>query len=137
MANRPRSSSEYTWVVFVAEGPTSSPDRLDVHVTSELAAERPLLCLVGDEQWLDQASAQALTFVARRLEAGSVGMVFASRIRSSELSGLPELSVKGLAESDARALLESVLTRLISGFVIRSSQRLRETLWPWSSCRVV
>jgi DNA-binding CsgD family transcriptional regulator len=77
---------------------------------SDVAEERPLICLVDDEQWLDRASAQALAFVARRLEAESVGLVFAARARSELLAGLPELVVEGLAEDDARALLDSVLT---------------------------
>ena len=77
---------------------------------SEVAEERPLVCLVDDEQWLDRASAQALGFVARRLAAESVGLVFAARVPGEELAGLPQLAVEGLAEGDARALLESVLT---------------------------
>ena len=68
------------------------------------------MCLVDDEQWLDRASAQLLGFVARRLVAESVGMVFAVRIPSSELAGLAELRVEGLQEADAQALLDSVLT---------------------------
>ncbi len=60
-------------------------------------------------QWLDQASAQALGFAARRLAADSVALVFAARDPGAELAGLPELEVTGLADSDARALLESAL----------------------------
>jgi DNA-binding CsgD family transcriptional regulator len=77
---------------------------------SDVAEERPLICLVDDEQWLDRASTQALAFVARRLEAESVGLVFAARAQNEDLAGLPELVVEGLAEGDARALLDSVLT---------------------------
>jgi DNA-binding CsgD family transcriptional regulator len=77
---------------------------------AEVAAEQPLICLVDDEQWIDRASAQALAFVARRLDAESVGFVFAARERSDDLAGLPELVVEGLGESDARALLDSVLS---------------------------
>ncbi len=73
---------------------------------AEVAGERPLLCLVDDQQWLDRASAQALGFVARRLEAESLGLVFAVRAPGGELAGLPELAVAGLPEADARALLE-------------------------------
>jgi len=76
---------------------------------SDVAERRPLICLVDDEQWLDRASAQVLAFVARRLEAESVGLVFAARAHSEDLAGLPELVVEGLAEDDARALLDSVL----------------------------
>ena len=77
---------------------------------SVAAEERPLLCLIDDEQWLDSASAQAFAFVARRLGAESVGLVFAARTPSDELSGIPELVVGGLADADARELLDSVLT---------------------------
>src|SRR6202171_5269911 len=83
--------------------PGSAPDRFFVGLAvlsllSEVAEERPLICVVDDEQWLDRASAQALAFVARRLEAESVGLVFATRAQSEDLAGLPELVVEGLAE---------------------------------------
>jgi DNA-binding CsgD family transcriptional regulator len=92
-----------------------APDRFLVALAllsllSEEAAEQPLICLVDDEQWLDRASAQALEFVARRLEAEAVGVVFTVRNPSGPLTGLPELAVGGLHEIDARALLDSVLT---------------------------
>jgi DNA-binding CsgD family transcriptional regulator len=76
-----------------------------------VAAERPLLCLVDDAQWLDAASAQVLGFVARRLQAESVALVFAVReaAEERELAGLPELVLDGLSESDARALLSTVM----------------------------
>jgi DNA-binding CsgD family transcriptional regulator len=75
------------------------------------AAERqPLICVVDDEQWLDQASAQVLGFVARRLVAESVGMVFAARNPTSHLAGLRHLSVEGLRTADAQALLDAELT---------------------------
>ncbi len=95
--------------------PGSAPDRFLVGLAvlsllSEVAEERPLIGLVDDEQWLDRASAQALAFVARRLEAESVGLVFAARVPSADIAGLPELVVEGLSEADARALLDSVLT---------------------------
>ncbi len=91
------------------------PDRFLVALAalsllSEIAAEQPLICVVDDEQWLDRASAQALGFVARRLEAEPVGLVFAARVPGDEVAGLPELTVEGLGEGDARALLDSVLT---------------------------
>ena len=70
---------------------------------SDAAERQPLVCLVDDEQWLDRASAQILGFVARRLGAESVGLVFAVRLPSSELAGLAELRVEGLQEADARA----------------------------------
>jgi DNA-binding CsgD family transcriptional regulator len=91
-----------------------APDRFLVGLAvlglvSEVAAERPLVCVVDDEQWLDRASVQALGFVARRLAAESVGLVFAARVAGAELAGLPELVVEGLAAEDARTLLESAL----------------------------
>src|SRR5690242_5748604 len=77
---------------------------------SEVAGDRPLVCIVDDEQWLDSASAQVLAFLARRLEAESVGLVFGARVPTRDLAGLPELVVEGLQEDDARALLDSALT---------------------------
>src|SRR3989440_2314462 len=96
-------------------GPGSAPDRFFVALAvlsllSDLAEEQPLICVVDDEQWLDRASAQVLAFVARHLEAESVGLVFAARAPSTDIAGLPELQVEGLREADARALLDSVLT---------------------------
>jgi DNA-binding CsgD family transcriptional regulator len=96
----------------LAEG--RPPDRFLVglavlSLVSEVAAERPLVCVIDDEQWLDHASAQALGFVARRLAADPVGLVFAARVPGEELTGLRELTVAGLPDADARALLESVL----------------------------
>ena len=91
-----------------------APDRFLVGLAvlsllSDVAEERPLICVVDDEQWLDHASAQALAFVARRLQAESVGLVFAARTPSDQVAGLPELVVEGLREGDAHALLDSVL----------------------------
>ena len=87
------------------------PDRFLVGLAvlglvSEVAGERPLICVVDDEQWLDRASVQALGFAARRLAADPVGLVFAARVTGAELAGLPELAVEGLGEEDARALLD-------------------------------
>jgi len=94
----------------------ASPDRFFVGLAvlgllSEVAAERPLLCVVDDAQWLDRASALALAFVARRLSAESVAAVFAVRGPPAEqgLAALPELRLEGLAVDAARALLGSVV----------------------------
>jgi hypothetical protein len=89
------------------------PDRLLValallNLLSEMAAERPLLCLVDDAQWLDRASAQAVAFVARRLATEAVAFVFGAREVPDELRGLPEMVVEGLGDGDARALFGSV-----------------------------
>jgi DNA-binding CsgD family transcriptional regulator len=94
-----------------------APDRFLVGLAvlsllSDVAEEYPLLCVVDDAQWLDRASAQALAFVTRRLVAESVAVVFAVRESGNEqdLTGLPEQQVRGLADPDARVLLESVIT---------------------------
>jgi hypothetical protein len=92
-----------------------APDRFLVGLAvlgllSDAAEEQPLICLVDDQHWLDHASAQALGFAARRLEAESVGLVFAARQPSDYVAGLPVLVIEGLREDDARALLDSVLT---------------------------
>ena len=76
---------------------------------SEVAQDQPLLVVVDDVQWLDRSSARSLAFVARRLLAEPVAMVFATRGRSDELKGLPDLVVEGLRGDDARALLGSVI----------------------------
>ena len=96
----------------VSAGPP--PDRFLVGLAvlsllSEVAGERPLICVIDDEQWLDRASAQALGFAARRLAADPVGLVIAARDPSEELAGVPELVVGGLAEGDARTLLDQAL----------------------------
>ncbi len=78
---------------------------------SEVAADQPLLCPVDDAQWLDQASAQALAFVGRRLDSESVALLFGTRdpAGGGDLAGLPGLALEGLADADARALLASVI----------------------------
>ncbi len=76
---------------------------------SEAAADRPLLAVVDDAQWLDHASARALAFVARRLLAEKIALVFAAREPGDLLAGLPELHVLPLGHRDARTLLESAL----------------------------
>jgi DNA-binding CsgD family transcriptional regulator len=92
--------------------PGAAPDRFLVglaflSVLSEAAEERPLLCVVDDAQWLDRASAQTLAFVARRLLAESVVLLFAVREPSDEFTGLPDVTVEGLRDADARRLLSA------------------------------
>ena len=92
-------------------GAGDPPDRFLVGLAvlgllAEAARERPLICVVDDAQWLDRASAQVLAFVARRLLAESVAIVFAVRDPHEvpELSGLAEVLLTGLPDEDARAL---------------------------------
>jgi DNA-binding CsgD family transcriptional regulator len=94
----------------------STPDRflVGLAVLSLLALaseEKPLLGVIDDGQWLDQASAQTLTFVARRLLAERIGLVFAVRDPGADPAwrGLEELPVAGLADEDARALLDAAV----------------------------
>jgi len=102
-------------------GPT--PDRflVGLAVLSLMAAaanDQPLLCVVDDVQWLDQVSVQLLGFVARRLLAEPVSLVFAARTGTEHtLPGLPELVISGLADADARELLDSVVRGPIDGRV--------------------
>jgi hypothetical protein len=91
-----------------------APDRFLVGLAtlsllSEAAQERPMLCAIDDAQWLDRASAQALAFVARRLQKESLVILFAARTPTAELAGLPELVVEGIDDADARALLAAVI----------------------------
>ncbi|WP_405594252.1 ATP-binding protein [Streptomyces sp. NBC_01092] len=95
---------------------TGTPDPFLVGVASlgllvETVQERPLLCVVDDAQWLDQASAKALAFLARRISAESIALVFAARepSRLPELDELPGHSLRCLGESDARALLTAAI----------------------------
>jgi DNA-binding CsgD family transcriptional regulator len=88
------------------------PDRFEVGLAilgllAEVTEQEPLVCVVDDAQWLDQASARTLAFVARRLMAESVALVFAVRDPADEqtFAGLPELIVGGLNDEDARAVL--------------------------------
>jgi DNA-binding CsgD family transcriptional regulator/tetratricopeptide (TPR) repeat protein len=90
------------------------PDRFLVGLAtlgllSEAEDERPLLCVIDDAQWLDRASAQTLAFVARRLQAEALVLLFAVREPNDDLAGLPELVVERLHEADARELMASVL----------------------------
>jgi DNA-binding CsgD family transcriptional regulator len=80
---------------------------------SDHAGDRPVVCLIDDAQWLDKTSVECLTFVARRLAADSVVMVFAARPSDDEQvwAGLPQMMISGLGELDAVALLESAVVR--------------------------
>ena len=92
----------------------AAPDRFLVGLAvlslfAAVAEDRPLLCVVDDAQWLDQTSGQTLAFVARRLLAEPVGIVFGAREPGEELRHVPELEVRGVHNGDARALLSSAV----------------------------
>ncbi|GGL02959.1 transcriptional regulator [Sphaerisporangium melleum] len=72
---------------------------------TEAAGGRALLCLVDDAQWLDEASARAVAFAARRLDAEGIALVLAMRTVGEAFAGLPQLVVEGLGHDDARELL--------------------------------
>lgn len=94
------------------DGPAPDPFLVGLAVLnlmSEAARHHGLLLLVDDQHWLDQASARVLGFVARRLGAESVGVVFATRFIGDELRGLPELTLGRLPDADSRALLSKSL----------------------------
>ncbi|MGZ4288778.1 MAG: AAA family ATPase, partial [Solirubrobacteraceae bacterium] len=92
----------------------AAPDRFllglaVLSLVSEVSEERPVLCVVDDAQWLDQSSALILAFVARRLLAEPVGLVFGVRDTCNELRHLPSLELAGLRNGDARVLLRSAV----------------------------
>lgn len=85
---------------------------------SGAAEQQPLLCVVDDAQWLDDASARALAFLARRLRAERIALAFATRELGSGLARFPQLHVEPLGRRDARALLESVLAARLDEAVL-------------------
>ena len=107
----PAPQREALATVFgLSAGP--APDRFLVGLATltlfaEVAERQPLACVIDDAQWLDQASAQILGFVARRLLAERIAIVCAARtgIGDPVLAGLPELQLQGLGDTDARTLL--------------------------------
>jgi DNA-binding CsgD family transcriptional regulator len=109
----PRPQHEALGVAFgLITGPAPNPFLVGLAVLgllAEAAEERPLLCVVDDAQWLDRASARALAFVARRLLAEKIALVFGTRDPGDLLAELPELHVLSLGHRDARTLLESAL----------------------------
>ncbi|GAB3882083.1 LuxR family transcriptional regulator [Terrabacter terrigena] len=76
---------------------------------SEAAKDTPLVVIVDDAQWLDAGSQRALAFVAHRLFAERIALLFGTRQPSGGLTRLPELHVEPLGRRDANALLVSVL----------------------------
>ncbi|GAA0448379.1 helix-turn-helix transcriptional regulator [Paractinoplanes deccanensis] len=112
MAGLPVPRREALEIVFrMREGAAPDPFLVGLAVLdllSDASEHGPMLCVVDDAQWLDRASAQVLGFVARRLLAESIVLLFAARVPGPELRGLPELEVAGLRDADAHALLGSV-----------------------------
>jgi DNA-binding CsgD family transcriptional regulator len=112
-------------IVFgLSAGP--APDRFFVGLAvlglfAAAAEQGPLLCIVDDAQWLDQASALTLAFVARRLLAEAVGIVFSAREPGEELRHLSEMEVRGVRNGDARALLSSAVR-------FRLDERIRDRI---------
>src|SRR5438067_907786 len=117
LASLPAPQRQALEIVFgLSSGP--APDRFLVGLAvlsllSEASEEQPLLCVVDDAQWLDQASALTLAFVARRLLAEPVGIVFAAREPGVELEHVPKLEVSGLRDGDARVLLSSAMRSML------------------------
>jgi DNA-binding CsgD family transcriptional regulator len=113
MEHLPEPQHDALGVAFgLSTGPAPDPFLVGLAVLgllSEAAEEQPLLSVVDDAQWLDRASARALGFVARRLLAEKIALVFATRALGDALAGLPELRVAPLGRRHSRALLESVL----------------------------
>jgi DNA-binding CsgD family transcriptional regulator len=105
----------------------SAPDRFLVGLAAltlltDAAAGQPVLCLVDDAQWLDQVSVEVLGFVARRLYADQVGMLFTERAgedRAVSLAGLPEMTVGGLPTEAADELLAASAGGPVNGQVSR------------------
>ncbi|MEO3799291.1 LuxR C-terminal-related transcriptional regulator [Nonomuraea sp. B1E8] len=97
-------------VLALDDGRQGAPDRFlsglaVLTLLAEVAEESPLLCLVDDAQWLDQASADALRFAARRLSADGVAILFAAREEGFTATGLPETRLSRLSPADAASLL--------------------------------
>src|SRR5262245_9185478 len=108
---------------------TENPDRFSAYAATlgllaAAASERPLVCAVDDAHWLDQASAEALAFAARRIEHDPIAMVFSTRdpspssfsapgLKELRLGGLPHKDAKALLAASAPSLLPSVVERLV------------------------
>ena len=141
---RSRARSRPRWASRWGCRPGAAPDRFLVALAAlsllaEVAEERPLLCLVDDAQWLDAASARSLGFVARRLLAESVAIVFAVREPTDEreLVGLPELALRGLADGGRARPARDRHARAgsTSASATGSSPRRAAIRWRCSSCR--
>ena len=93
------------------DGPTEDPFLIalaTLTMLSEAAETMPVLCVVDDAHWLDTASADALLFAARRLQADPVALIFTARdgdVRTFTADGIPTLVLAGLGAPAARLLL--------------------------------
>jgi DNA-binding CsgD family transcriptional regulator len=129
MERLPPPQHEALAVAFgLTSGPAPNPFLVGLAVLgllAEAAEEQPLVCAVDDAQWLDSASARILAFVARRLQAERIALVFATRELGGALAELPELRVAPLGRRAARALLDSVLPAPVDEGVLE--QILAET----------
>ncbi|MFC0107442.1 AAA family ATPase [Kibdelosporangium aridum] len=85
----------------------------------QAAKDRPVLCLVDDAHWLDDASAKALTFLARRIASEPIAMVFAARYGLEEL---PSLVLDGLPDADARTLLRATLDEQVRDRIVAEAR---------------
>lgn len=100
----------------------AAPDRFLVSVAtltllSDLAAERPVLCLVDDAQWADASSLGAIAFVARRLHADPIALLVTARPDAKEALDVPRLDIGGLAPEAAAALLDERCPDMIAPHV--------------------
>ena len=136
----PEPQREALAVAF-GRGVGPAPDRFLVGLAvlslmAAAASDQPVLCIVDDAQWIGQVSVQTLAFVARRLMAEPVAIVFAVRDHLDVLANLPELEITGLADSDARELLESAMVGVSTlGSVTASSRKPEAFRWRYSRCR--
>ncbi|WP_178359017.1 LuxR family transcriptional regulator [Mycolicibacterium hippocampi] len=101
----------------LTEGPT--PDRFVVSLAalallSDVAAERPVVCLIDDAQWLDQESLAVLGFIGRRLYADPIGMAFSAREHAGDLTALEGLTTRRIAALDP-ASARGILDEAVSG----------------------
>ncbi|MCE7010345.1 AAA family ATPase [Kibdelosporangium philippinense] len=103
---------------------TGTPELFQVGLATlqllgQAAKDRPVLCLVDDAHWLDDASAKALTFLARRIASEPVAMVFTAR---HGLEELPSLVLNGLPDAEARALLKATLDEQVRERIVAEAR---------------
>jgi DNA-binding CsgD family transcriptional regulator len=107
--------------------PCERADRFAVYAATlgllaAAAADQPVLCVLDDAQWFDDASAEALVFAARRLEHDPIAMLFALRDPAAAAfsgDGVTELRIEGLPDEEAKALLAASAPSLLPAMVDR------------------